>query len=269
MIYINLDGKKPPAKWLAKAKKVTDKLEAAATPEKRNEIIDNNSKVWGELKQWLLDQANGKCWFSEAKDCFTHWDVEHFRPKKNAKDIDGTEREGYWWLAFDWSNFRICGKVGNVKKGTFFPLKAGSPAATSKNRNTDDELYYMLDPTKRQDPLLLSFREDGGACPREDLRGWNFQRADYSIKRLKLDEHQPIRDARKEVWQECRRRINKCAKILMDLDENPSAAKRQAAEDELGEIKAMTESQKALSAVARECLRLSGLPWALRIAGAG
>lgn len=269
MIYINLEGKTPPAEWLKKANKVTDALEAATTQKERDEIIDANAKVWGELKQWLLDRSFGKCWFSEAKDCFTHWDVEHFRPKKNAKSLDGIKRAGYWWLAFDWRNFRICGKVGNVKKGTFFPLKTGSAAASSANRNTDDEIYYLLDPTKRQDPLLLSFREDGGACPREDLKGWNLQRAEYSIKRLKLDEHQPLRDARKEVWQECRRRINKCAKILMDLDENPSAAKRQAAEDELGEIKSMTEPQRPLSAVARECLRLSALPWAVRIAGAG
>jgi hypothetical protein len=28
-------------------------------------------------------------------------------------------------LAFDWQNFRVCGNVGNRKKGTYFPLRPG------------------------------------------------------------------------------------------------------------------------------------------------
>lgn len=265
MIYIDLEGKTPPAGLLQLAKRVTEDLENATTQTERNDIIDRNAPVWGAFKNWLLEQSHGKCWFSEARDCFTYWEVEHFRPKKSAKDINGASREGYWWLAFDWTNFRICGKVGNVKKGTFFPLRAGSHCATSGNRNTEDEIYYLLDPTKRQDPLLLTFNEDGGSTPREDLKGWSHSRADYSIKRLKLDEFQPLRDARRDIWQECRRRTNKCANLLEQLDQSPTAAKNQAVEDELAELAAMTKPEKPLSAVA-ECLRKSGLPWAQRIA---
>jgi hypothetical protein len=268
MIYINLEDKTPPTGWLQKARRVAKQLEDAATQTERDEIIDKNAKVWGELKDWLLEQSHGKCWFSEAKDCFTFWEVEHFRPKKSAKDMDGNEREGYWWLAFDWTNFRICGKVGNVKKGTFFPLCPGSHTATSRNRNTDDEIYYLLDPTKRQDPLLLTYNEDGGTAAREDLKGWSRDRATYSVTRLKLDEFQPLRDARRGVWQECRRRINKCANLLKQLDEAPTAAKNQAVEDQLAELAAMAKPEKPLSAVATECLRKSGLPWAQRIATA-
>jgi hypothetical protein len=55
--------------------------------------------MWGELKNWLLALSHQKCWFSEAKDSFQYWDLEHFRPKANAKNLDGSEREGYWWLA--------------------------------------------------------------------------------------------------------------------------------------------------------------------------
>ena len=38
---------------------------------------------------------------------YSHSDVEHFRPKKEAKALDANSRDGYWWLAFDYMNFRV------------------------------------------------------------------------------------------------------------------------------------------------------------------
>ena len=125
MRHIPLRTEKPNPQWIAKANALLEELKTAPNAAARNKIIDDNNKVWGELKDWLLDLSHQKCWFSEAKDCFSHWDVEHYRPKKSAKDKDGTEHGGYWWLAFDWQNFRICGNAGNRKKGTFFPLRQG------------------------------------------------------------------------------------------------------------------------------------------------
>ena len=92
MIFISIEGKQPPEEWLEKAKAATQELEAAAPREERNQIIDDNSGIWGELKDWLLELSNGKCWFSEAKDIYSHWDVEHFRPKKSAKDLENACR---------------------------------------------------------------------------------------------------------------------------------------------------------------------------------
>src|SRR5689334_14548604 len=123
MRHISIAGKKPDDAWLAKAEALLTELQQAPDRAARNLIIDQRAALWGELKEWLLTLSHQKCWFSEAKDCFNHWHVEHFRPKKSAKDADGTEYDGYWWLAFNWTNFRICGSVGNAKKGTFFPLR--------------------------------------------------------------------------------------------------------------------------------------------------
>ncbi len=80
----------------------------------------------GAPKNWLLALSGGKCWFSEVRELYSHYDVEHFRPKKEAKGLDGADRDGYWWLAFDYMNFRVCGYVGNRKKGGWFPLQQGS-----------------------------------------------------------------------------------------------------------------------------------------------
>src|SRR5688572_23209318 len=117
MRHISLRTRTPDAGWVERADALADQLRNAADATARYEIIDRNRAFWGELKQWLLGLSHGKCWFSEAKDCFNHWDVEHYRPKTSAKDGDGTAYDGYWWLAFDWRNFRICGNAGNRKKG--------------------------------------------------------------------------------------------------------------------------------------------------------
>jgi hypothetical protein len=94
MKHIPLRDQEPDAAWLMKANRLLDELKAAPNAAARDKIIDDNSAVWGELKQWLLHLSHQKCWFSEAKDCFSHWDVEHYRPKKSAKDADGTAHDG-------------------------------------------------------------------------------------------------------------------------------------------------------------------------------
>lgn len=44
----------------------------------------------------------GKCWYSEAKDAGANFDVDHFRPKAEAKRAENlVDVEGYAWLAFD------------------------------------------------------------------------------------------------------------------------------------------------------------------------
>ncbi|MFY9853140.1 MAG: hypothetical protein WAK26_04590, partial [Terracidiphilus sp.] len=144
MIWIDLEHKKPTDVnipgwlpwsqekwdgWLAESARLTVELaalQAADNVKGRNDLIDANSDHWGELKPWLEALSHGKCWFSETRDEFSHYDVEHFRPKKLVRDTLGSVRDGYWWLAFDYTNYRLCGNVGNRKKGNCFPLQRGS-----------------------------------------------------------------------------------------------------------------------------------------------
>jgi hypothetical protein len=88
------------------------------------------------MKEWLESFSERKCWFSEARDTYSHWQVERFRPKKGARDPD---RPGYWWRAFDYLNYRLGGGVGNAKKGSYFPLREGTQPATCPDDNCDDE----------------------------------------------------------------------------------------------------------------------------------
>ena len=71
MIYIDRTGFAPNDAWLAKADKVTKELLAADTKAKKYKIIDDNEKLWGELKDVLMELSHQKCWYSESKDTFS------------------------------------------------------------------------------------------------------------------------------------------------------------------------------------------------------
>ena len=89
-----------------------------AAPDKaaRDALITANEAFWGRVRDWLLRLSHDKCWYSEARAVFSVLEVEHYRPKKRCKRrLGGAVGDGYWWLAFDWLNYRLCGKVGNAR----------------------------------------------------------------------------------------------------------------------------------------------------------
>lgn len=258
MRYIPLKDNSPDPAWLAKASVLFAKLVAAQDSAARNVIIDKNTKIWGELKVWLLELSHGKCWFSEAKDCFSHWDVEHYRPKKNAKDIDGTEHEGYWWLAFDWQNYRICGNAGNRKKGTYFPLRTQSPRASGPASDLRLEAPLLLDPIDEDDPNLISFNVEGRAIPTPGITdAWDKERVTYSVERFNLD-FSPLMEKRKVIWNECWQRIQSYKSELQQLKANDNPVARTQAKVAAKYIREMMRPEKELSSVARACVLSTG-----------
>ena len=100
MRFIDMTSLELPDGWEAEAKACLDAMEQATSRAERDQVIDANAEVWRALKQSLSRLSSDKCWFSEARDVFSHMDVEHFRPKKSAKELNGETRDGYWWLAF-------------------------------------------------------------------------------------------------------------------------------------------------------------------------
>lgn len=76
MIHINIDDKEPPEDWLCKAELVTEQLKSLSTPEEKKKLIEKHSDLWGELKDWLLELSHGKCWYSEAREIFSHYHID-------------------------------------------------------------------------------------------------------------------------------------------------------------------------------------------------
>lgn len=249
--------------WQEKSKRFVNELaelHAAGKIEERNELIDKHSAHWGELKPWLLTLSDGKCWFSEVRDLYSHYDVEHFRPKKevmrkkDAKKPKETKPDGYWWLAFDYMNFRICGNVGNRKKGVWFPLRYDSPCSGFRRRCEGDEIPYFLDPTNAHDVTLLAFNEKGEATPAPGVTRWDRVRVLRTAERLKLTEHKALAEERRKVWQKVTNHISAYERALAEMQH--SAAARERAKNEVREIKELMKPSSELSSVARWCVLL-------------
>ncbi len=254
----------PPQDWLNKAAAAAAEIEAAkGNRDERNALIEKKKVIWGELKNWLLDLSDQKCWLSEAKDCFQDWDVEHYRPKKSAKDLTGRERDGYWWLNLDWKNFRVCGRVGNIKKGTFFPV-LGIVADEDHRAVVDDELPYLLDPINKHDCQLLSFNQLGEPIPASGLDEWSKTRVKVSIERYKLD-FDKLTLMRKNVWDTCTALMNEIQNLMLEHEKNPSASKRTKIEEKIELLASYTHRDKVCSSTAIACLLKSQIEWAMRL----
>jgi uncharacterized protein (TIGR02646 family) len=226
----------------------------------RNALIDKHSKHWGKLKPWLKALSGGKCWFSETKDLFSHYDVEHFRPKKQARAIDSTVRDGYWWLAFDYTNFRLCGSVGNSKKGGWFPLKDGSMCSSYENRCEQSEAIYFLDPIDADDVALIVFDDEGKLVPFPDSSEWDRLRVTETAKRLKLNEHRDLAEERRKIWQKMNGLITEWGRArAFSVTGNNPGAKRDAT-NYAQQIRDMTDPAESLSAVAKWCVLLKNDP---------
>jgi hypothetical protein len=87
-----------------------------------------------------------------------------------------------------------------------------------------------------------------------------------SIKRYKLNDREPLREARQKLWKKCRDLIDQAFEVLqVDLPTVSSQGKLRSAFKSLQE---MLSPEEPFSAVAHECLNASGHRWAQRIAGA-
>jgi hypothetical protein len=277
MIYIDFEGKtpfntsenseipewKPWTKeeweeWLSQSKTYLDTITALnrqGKTKERNDFIDGKSAHWGKLKLWLQVLSHGKCWFSEVRELYSHYDVEHFRPKVECRDIHGAIKDGYWWLAFEYTNYRLCGNVGNRKKRGWFPLKPDSLCSTFERPCEESETYYLLDPTDPDDPALIAFDEEGKAIPSPLCQSdWEKERAGFTIARLKLSEHERLTEARKKIWQTVTMEIEQyqTAKAKLALGCNPGVKEKVKAH--LKKIKDMVSPTAELSSVAKWCI---------------
>lgn len=266
MIHINIDGKNPPIEWCQKAEELTQQLKSLRDFDERKRLIEENKVMWKELKDWLLKLSYEKCWYSEARDKVSDYHVDHFRPKFRAKNLDKSERDGYWWLAFEWKNYRISGSICNSLhcgadgethgKADYFPLKDGSIPVTGPDGDLGSEEIYLLDPTNPRDPSLLSFEETGNSIPVADEDTWDFERADITIKILHLNYIQLV-EGRKKIWAKCR--------FLMKIANSIKTQEEGSEEviDEISEaLKKVASPISELSSSARACLLSSGNIWA-------
>lgn len=262
MIHIDRDRFEPSTEWINKADALTQQLINAPDTASRNQIIDDNQHVWGELKDFLIKISSNKCWYSEAKDTYSHLHVDHFRPKKIASGIDKRDYGGYWWLAFVWTNYRVCGGVGNVRKRDKFAVRSNK--SNDPNTPIEDEIIYFLDPCEEEDILKITFNQNGEVTP-ITTSGWDYERAIYTIENLNLN-FKILKEARKELWVKSSNLVIEIQNLMEQNNVIPSVLKKGQIKEKLKQLKELVHPSSEFSATVKACLLSTGLPWASRIA---
>lgn len=249
----------PPADWLADAEAVSAMLTGATSEEERDALIDAHQRLWrdGRIRDWLIGLFHDKCWYSEAHESVSAYHVDHYRPKGRVTDVGRTKPEhGYWWLAFQWQNYRICGQLINVKKNDVFPLVSGHRATSDAPDSLRLEAPALLDPTT-DDARLISFEMDEDGCRAVASGGADEEdraRVETTIEVIGLNRLDRLNRKRADVWEECREKLVSYEAASGE----PSAMKQLQRALIIVDLKRRVSYESELSSVAEACVRKAG-----------
>lgn len=187
------------------------KVNALSTHTLRSAYIRKKGS-WGLLKKWLAKASGDKCWYCEAQSARAPFDVDHFRPKLSIT-VDGIKlvsHNGYYWLAYEWWNFRLscqrCNRPEKVDTETLhgkaneFPIHDEAQRCALPAGALDTELPRLLDPCVQADCELLAHGIDGEVKAVAPDGTWAYQRARYTIDRLGLNEWNTP-ETKKKSWR--------------------------------------------------------------------
>lgn len=205
--------------WRDKAERAKQKLIDAQDDAERKKILNSeaSSSVWRDYYALLPDSLKKKCWYCEAEDIRSDMPVDHFRPKNRVEEDQG--HYGYWWLAFDWENYRCvctyCNSRRNCEetqggKACRFPLK--NPESRAQTPDDQQRLKAekpdFLDPFNPDDEKLLWFDPDGLPTPKPGASEGQIDKVVNSVDMFHLHEARITR-ARNEIRIQVEREIQK------------------------------------------------------------
>jgi uncharacterized protein (TIGR02646 family) len=186
-------------------------LRSLATHGQRAEHIRRHA-IWSVLKRCLASAGNEKCWYCEVDSRRSPCDVDHFRPKLGIT-VDDTQLAGhlgYYWLAYEWRNFRFscirCNRPekdeGGVLRGkdNEFPLFDEASRCTNSSGSLASERPRLLDPCHDADCNLLAHPINGEVKPSAEEGTWEYFRAEYTIRRLGFNCHR-VPKYKQKIWQ--------------------------------------------------------------------
>lgn len=259
-------GSAPPKDWLDQAEALTEQLKNASDDKTRIGLIFAHRKLWRDkrLLDWLTGLHHRKCWYSEARESVSSYHVDHFRPKGRAAQMDRSERPGYWWLTFDWKNYRLAGQLLNVKKRDLFPVQMPGFASPEMPPSLQAEGPLLIDPLGN-DAWFVSFeRVDDGECiatPSPGLAPKNDERVKLTVEVLGLNRLRLLNKNRADIWDKCMERIQE----FRGADLNPFFPTQEALRLVAARaIAQLCSEEQEFSSVAHACLEKQA-PYELRL----
>ena len=202
----------------------------SAGPRTEEEKIEFDAK-WGKYKDVFAEAQGGKCGYCEMMVIGNQdGDVEHFFPKGEIWQLDdrdpdswGKERDwassvadrkrpvissrGYWWLAYEWSNYLLSCAVCNQKwKLSFFPV-GNTPRKLPPTKRSKEQALLLNPFDEAVDPTLHLKFGSLGEVEARDSSPYGFE----TIRTCGLD-RVSLRRAREE-------KAERAFLLLIDLDE--------------------------------------------------
>jgi|RhiMethySRZTD1v2_1073278.scaffolds.fasta_scaffold00896_4 uncharacterized protein (TIGR02646 family) len=268
MRYIDIRDLKPTldSDWLKDAADAAEEVRKAS-PTARSGVINAHQTVWKDLKEKLRLLSYGKCWYCESIDPRSDNAVDHYRPKGNVKGAS-PPHDGYWWLAFDWKNYRFsCTYCNSIRtsattsggKQDYFPLWEENKRAKCDTDDIDNELPLLLDPLRVTHVRLIAFSEDGSigpAVPKEKVP--EYRMADETITRYHL-KHPILVERRAQRLQQVRDWIEEADKHLSRYAKTPDAIALNTADARLDDIRSAASAKAEYSMAVKHLL--SGLSY--------
>lgn len=248
------DKSMPPDEWMAEAAAVTVSLRQAKNEEERKNIIEKSERLWRDerVRNWLLQRFNNKCWYTEAHDSVSAIHVDHYRPKGRVSDLKKNESEGYWWLAFDWTNYRMCGQLINVKKKDIFPFAEPQRANPDDPASLKLEAPLLIDPTT-DDAKLISYEVDEDGCravPQEGIYPSELTRAEATIDILGLNRLDRLNQKRRDMWNLAAEKVGEYVSAVGD----PQCIRLVRQAGAVVELKRLTGYNTEFSSIADACI---------------
>lgn len=254
-------------KEFSRIERLSSEDELILLTEARKSVIRENAQIWSRFKEILSKQSYGKCWYCESKELRSDNAVDHFRPKNGI--FECRDHTGYWWLAFDWRNFRFSCTYCNSKrifedssggKQNHFPLITPPEWACNPGEEAH-EINVLLDPCDCDDVRLLSFDISGRPTPANgDNKSGDYLRANKSIEIYHLD-HEATRRARKDLSLEIRDLVNQINRAITAKDRQTIRTQKEKLIRLL-----QPDSEKSFNSVARVYLRqYRNLEWVQHI----
>ena len=194
MISVKKDFDSPPTK-LVESKREEFLKDAILN---KNKHVFSSSIYRDKTYDDLLSLYNNKCAYCETDTTAgAPLQVEHFRPK--SKVTSDSNHNGYYWLAYEWSNLTLGCSACNSSKGTHFPINGTrllSPTIESNGLPNEAKQKINCLELLAEDPILLNpeidtVEEHFVFNPKGEIIGLD-ERGRETIKKLKLNRNRLI-----------------------------------------------------------------------------